>query len=464
MQYVSTRGKSKPLDFEGVLLAGLADDGGLYIPSSLPFYSPEQIAALAPLSYNDLCYELIRPFIGHSIPEDDLRTIIEDAYKTFRHHLITPLTQIGHHEWVLELFHGPTLAFKDVALQLLGRLLDYVLKKRGEEVVILGATSGDTGSAAIEGCQHCTQAKIYILHPYQKVSPVQRRQMTTITGPNVHNIAIEGTFDDCQAMVKQLFLNQSFLGDKSLVAINSINWARIMAQTVYYFYSALALGAPFVSMGYSVPTGNFGDVYAGSIARRMGLPIHQLVVATNVNDILYRFFEMNDYSRQTLKHTLTPSMDIQVSSNFERLLFDIHDRNPDAVRHLMDVFAENGTLRVEPNRLAEAKAQFDAWTVSESEVLQTMRDVYHDMGLVLDPHTAVGVASARHCRRDPVSPMITLATAHPIKFAEAVKMGSLPVSPLPDFLSDLMEREERYTVLPNSIDAVKSFIASSHHR
>ncbi|WP_372758314.1 threonine synthase, partial [Litorivivens sp.] len=323
MKYISTRGKAPALNFEDVLLTGLAPDGGLYVPEKLPTYSAEQIAAWSKLSYAELAFEIVKPFVDDCIPQEDLRAIVNDSYSDFRHGAIAPLVQIDQNEWVLELFQGPTLAFKDFALQMLGRLLDYVLERKNQKVVVMGATSGDTGSAAIQGCKRCKNLDIFILHPYQRVSEVQRRQMTTVAGDNIHNIALKGHFDHCQAMVKASFADQSFLPEgRQLVAVNSINWARIMAQIVYYFYAGLALGAPGRKVSFSVPTGNFGDIYAGYLAKQMGLPIDQLVIATNCNDILHRFVSNNRFEKQELQHTLSPSMDIVISSNFERMLFD----------------------------------------------------------------------------------------------------------------------------------------------
>ena len=328
MKYISTRGEAPALNFEDVLLTGLAPDGGLYVPETLPSFSKEEIASWAGLPYTELAYKIVHPFVDGAIPDDDLKAIVDDSYSDFRHAAIAPLVQVDKNEWVLELFQGPTLAFKDFALQMLGRLLDYILERRQQRVVIMGATSGDTGSAAIQGCKRCDNIDIFILHPYERVSEVQRRQMTTVVGDNIHNIALRGHFDHCQAMVKASFADQSFLPeDRQLVAVNSINWARIMAQIVYYFYAGLALGAPERKVSFSVPTGNFGDIYAGYLAKQMGLPIDQLVIATNLNDILHRFVSSNKFEKQELEHTLSPSMDIVISSNFERMLFDCYDRS-----------------------------------------------------------------------------------------------------------------------------------------
>jgi threonine synthase len=465
MRYISTRGKAPALNFEDVLLAGLATDGGLYVPENLPRFTQEEIASWAGLPYHELAFRVMRPFVTGSIPDADFKKILEETYAGFSHGAVAPLRQLNGNEWVLELFHGPTLAFKDFALQLLGRLLDYTLAKRGERVVIIGATSGDTGSAAIEGCKHCENVDIFILHPHQRVSEVQRRQMTTLFGDNVHNIAIEGNFDDCQEMVKASFADQSFLKGTRLVAVNSINWARIMAQIVYYFHAALQLGGPARSVAFSVPTGNFGDIFAGYLARNMGLPISQLIVATNRNDILHRFMSGNGYAKETLHATLSPSMDIMVSSNFERLLFDMHGRNGAAIAQLMDSFKQDGQFSVEQDRWTETRKLFDSLAVDDEQTCETIADVFAQSGEVLDPHTAIGVRAARECRRSLDTPMVILGTAHPVKFPDAVlKAGVGKALELPAHLVDLFEREEKCTVLANDLKAVQNFVALHGNR
>ena len=465
MRYISTRGNAPALNFEDVLLAGLASDGGLYVPENLPRFTQEEIASWAGLPYHELAFRVMRPFVEGSISDTDFKQILEETYGAFAHSAIAPLRQLNANEWVMELFHGPTLAFKDFALQLLGRLLDHILLKRDERVVIIGATSGDTGSAAIEGCRRCENVDIFILHPHQRVSEVQRRQMTTILGENIHNIAIEGNFDDCQEMVKASFADQSFLKGTRLVAVNSINWARIMAQIVYYFHAALQLGAPARSVAFSVPTGNFGDIFAGYLARNMGLPVSQLVVATNRNDILHRFMSGNQYFKETLHASLSPSMDIMVSSNFERLLFDLHGRNGVALAELMSTFKATGKLSVEEDRWVEARKLFDSLAVSDEDTCATIADVFKRTGEVLDPHTAIGVKAARECRRNLSTPMVVLGTAHPVKFPDAVeKAGIGKALELPAHLSDLFQRDERCTVLPNAIEAVQAFVAQHGNR
>jgi threonine synthase len=462
VKYISTRGRAPALDFEQVLLTGLAADGGLYVPQSLPTFSPHEIAAMASMDYVQLAEKIITPFVSDSIPANDLRDILQATYAEFRHNAVAPLVQIGANQWVLELFHGPTLAFKDFALQLLGRLLDYVLERKHQKVVILGATSGDTGSAAIEGCKHCRNIDIFILHPHKRVSDVQRRQMTTVQGDNIHNLAIEGNFDDCQAMVKASFSNQGFLPeDRQLVAVNSINWARIMAQIVYYFYAAVALCAPSRAVAFSVPTGNFGDIFAGYLARQMGLPIERLIIATNRNDVLHRVMTTGTYGRQSLAHTLSPSMDITVSSNFERLLFDLYDRDGAALADLMQRF-EQGDISFSESAMERVRSLFSSHCVSDEQTCQQIASTWHGCEYLLDPHSAIGVKAAQESNVAVDIPMITLATAHPAKFPEAIKSAGLDREvALPQHLHDLFERSERMEVLPNDLASVQAFIASN---
>jgi threonine synthase len=462
VKYISTRGQAPALDFEDVVLTGLAPDGGLYVPETLPEFSQEEIASWAGLSYEELAFKIMAPFVSGAVSDAELKQIISEAYSSFRHDAIAPLVQTAHNEWILELFQGPTLAFKDFALQFLGHLLDHLLKKRQQKVVVMGATSGDTGSAAIEGCRRCDNIDIYILHPYKRVSDVQRRQMTTVLEDNVHNIALEGNFDDCQNMVKASFGDQSFLPeDRQLVAVNSINWARIMAQIVYYFYAGLALGAPARPISFSVPTGNFGDIFAGYLAKRMGLPIDQLVIATNSNDILHRCLSGNDHSKQPLQHTLSPSMDIMVSSNFERMLFDLYDRDGDKIRGLMEDF-KSGAMHLDESALSKARELFSSYKVDDDVMLEVIRDVFERTEYLLDPHTAIGLKAARETRRRQDIPMVCLATAHPAKFPEAVRKAGQDTDPaLPHHMADLFQREERYEVLANDIGTVQSYIAKN---
>ncbi|QAX82239.1 threonine synthase [Candidatus Pseudomonas adelgestsugas] len=462
MRYISTRGHAPSLSLEGALLAGLASDGGLYVPENLPRFTHKEIASWVGLPYNELAFRVMRQFVTGSIPDADFKKIIEETYGVFSHKAVAPLCQLNSNEWVLELFHGPTLAFKDFSLQLLGRLLGYVLERCAKLVVILGATSGDTGSAAIEGCKHCENVDIFILHPHQRVSEIQRRQMTTVFSKKIHNIAIKGNFDDCQEMVKSSFADQSFLSGKRLIAVNSINWVRIMAQIVYYFYASLQLGGPARSVSFSVPTGNFGNIFAGYLARNMGLPINQLIVATNRNDILHRFISSNRYIKDTMHVTLSPSMDIMVASNFERLLFDIYSRNSVVLAKLVISLKQGGGFSIEQGRWIEIRKLFDSLAVDDIQTCKTIAEVYAQTGKLLDPHTAIGVKAARDCRRSLNTPMVILGTAHPIKFPEAVeKAGFNKALELPEHLADLFEREEHYTVLPNNLQVMQTFISQN---
>lgn len=462
MKYISTRGRAAPLSFEEVVLTGLATDGGLYVPETMPQFSKDEIASWAGLSYEELAFNVMAPFVNGEIPDDDFKAIIAKAYATFRHDAIAPLVQIGHQEWVLELFQGPTLAFKDFALQLLGHILDYFLDKRQQKVVVMGATSGDTGSAAIEGCKRCDNIDIFILHPHKRVSDVQRKQMTTVLADNVFNIALEGNFDDCQKAVKASFADQSFLPDgRQLVAVNSINWARIMAQIVYYFYSSLALGGPSRGVSYSVPTGNFGDIYAGYLAGQMGLPLGQLVVATNQNDILHRCIQNNDHSAQALEHSLSPSMDIMVSSNFERMLFDVYNRDGDKIRQLMEDF-KSGSMTLSQDAFDKMSAMFSSDCVDDAQMMQITKEVFERTDYLLDPHTAIGVLAARNTRKDKVLPMVCLGTAHPAKFPEAIEKSGVAIQAnLPSHMADLMLKEERYHVQSNNLVELQSYIRES---
>ncbi|RCV89111.1 threonine synthase [Billgrantia montanilacus] len=460
MRYISTRGQAPALSFEEVVLTGMAGDGGLYVPETVPQLSPEALEAMAGLSYAEIAFRVMKPFVNGEIDDETFRGIVRDAYATFSHDAVVPLNQLDANHFLLELFHGPTLAFKDVALQLLGRLLDHFLAKRGERAVIMGATSGDTGSAAIEGCRHCDNLDIFILHPHNRVSEVQRRQMTSVLADNVFNIAIEGNFDDAQAMVKASFADQGFLNGTRLVAVNSINWARIMAQIVYYVAAGVALGAPHRQVSFCVPSANFGNVFAGYMAYRMGLPVKQFIIATNANDILHRTLAANDFSKQELKATLAPSMDIVVSSNFERLLFEAYERDGDAVRGLLERFQSEPTALAEAP-LARLRKLFASHSVDDTTILEVIREAHHRTKEILDPHTATGYRAAERARADAQTPMITLATAHPAKFAEAVVKAGFPGVPLPPHMDDLLEREERYTVLPAELAEVQKFVVEN---
>jgi threonine synthase len=463
LRYISTRhgsqGSPEPLGFEDIMLAGLARDGGLYLPDDWPQFSKAEIAGLRGLSYGDLAFRIMRPFVGDAFDEATFRRLIGEAYASFDTPDVAPLKKLGEDGLhLLELFHGPTLAFKDLALQLVGRLLDHTLRLRGQHATIVGATSGDTGSAAIEAVRDRKTIDIFMLHPHGRVSEVQRRQMTTVLAPNVHNIAVAGTFDDCQDLAKACFNDLAFRDRHALTAVNSINFARVMAQIVYYFWAALKLGAPERPVAFAVPTGNFGNVYAGYAARRMGLPVHHFVVGANANDILARFFESGAMTVTEVVPTLSPSMDIQISSNFERLLFDLYDRNGKALADAMAEFRRSGTLRVGANTLAGVRALFDAGRLDDEGTIAAIANCHRRFGETIDPHTAVGYAVAQEHRRDRSVPMVVLAAAHPAKFPDAVARATGERPRLPARLGDLMERAERVDGLPNDIAALKTLI------
>lgn len=458
MKYLSTRGGCSGLGFEEVLLTGLAPDGGLFVPAGLPRFSAKELAGMRELSYTGLACRIASIFTAGAFPEDDLRRMIEASYADFSHPEVAPLTSLAEGEYILELFHGPTLAFKDFALQVLGRMLDHVLVRDGKRALILGATSGDTGSAALEGCRHSGQVDICILHPHEKVSEVQRKQMTTVAGGNVCNLAVQGNFDDCQRLVKAAFADQSFLPpDRQLVAVNSINWARIVMQIVYYFHAGLRLGASERPVSFSVPTGNFGDIYAGYLAREMGLPVARLIVATNENDILHRLISANAYSIAPLRHTLSPSMDILISSNFERYLFDLFGRDSEALGRFMAAGVV-GNTSLPDARWRTLREVFDSASANDETTCATIAEVWRDHGVLLDPHTAVGVCAARDCGLDPDIPMICLATAHPAKFGGAVAAAGLPAPALPERLQRQFQQPERYQVIDNDLNALTAIL------
>lgn len=459
MRYISTRGSAPVLDFENVTLAGLAADGGLYVPEAWPQFTMDEIRALRGLSYVDTAVAVMAPFVAGSLTREELKALCATAYGRFERAAVTPLNQLDERHWLLELFHGPTLAFKDVALQLLGQLFERFLANRDTHLTVVGATSGDTGSAAIDALAGRAKVDIFMLHPLGRVSEVQRRQMTTVLAPNVHNIAIEGSFDDAQAMVKAMFADRDFAGRFSLSAVNSINWARLMAQIVYYFYAAVRLGAPERPIAFSVPTGNFGDVFAGYAAARMGLPIARLIVATNVNDILHRALAAGDYSVGSVTPTAAPSMDIQVSSNFERLLFDLHGRDGAALAATMHGFEESKALAIPAAMRAEAAGLFTSARIDADEMALAMRWAAEQAGHVIDPHSAIGLAAARQADLDPSIPVVTLATAHPVKFRDAVERATGQRPAFPARIGGLFEREESYATLPATLDTVEAYIA-----
>ncbi len=459
MQHISTRGEAPPLGFAEAMLAGLARDGGLYVPETWPQLSAETIRGYAGRPYAEVAVDIIRRFVDDCVPEADLARMVREAYGTFRHPAVAPLTQLGVNTFALELFHGPTLAFKDLAMQLLARLMDHVLAGRGERRTIAVATSGDTGGAAVEAFRAASQVDLVVLFPAGRISDVQRRMMTTAEAPNIHAIAIDGTFDDCQAIVKGLFNHHAFRERVRLSGVNSINWARIVAQTVYYVTAAVALGAPHRRIAFTVPTGNFGDIYAGHVARRLGLPIDRLVIATNVNDILARTLATGTYELRDVVSTTSPSMDIQVSSNFERLLFDAYGGDGSAVRALMAALAQSGRFSISAHALAQIRAGFTAGRADEDEVAATIRTVKRETGNFVDPHTAVGIAVAeKEELRDPAVPMVVLSTAHAAKFPDAVAAACGVRPELPEWLGDLDKRPERVCVLPVDQSAVERFV------
>lgn len=467
LTYVSTRGTGQGHSFIDVMMAGMAPDGGLYLPEFWPRLDSDIFSSLAGMSYAEIAMHVIAPFVGADIPRDMLQAILEDTYApgVFDHTAITPLVQAGPNAWIMELFHGPTFSFKDYALQFLGRLFDHVLAQRGERITIVGATSGDTGSAAIEATRYCRNIDIFILHPQGRTSEIQRRQMTTVDAPNVFNIALEGTFDDCQALVKALFADEKFRAETSLSAVNSINWVRIMAQIVYYAVAAVALGAGRRPVSFAVPTGNFGNVYAGWVARRMGVPIKNLVVASNRNDILTRFFETGIMAVEGVVPSLSPSMDIQVSSNFERYLYDLLGRDHRRLTGLMNDFRDNKSFALPPALMDAARQDFRAHRCSDSDTLAMMKSCHQATGIIIDPHTAVGMFAAQKEREhDPATPMVMLACAHPAKFPEAVRQATGIEPPMPEKLAAVREKAEHLTVLPRDTGRVQDYIRGNIKR
>ena len=461
MQYLSTRGQAPRQDFVDAMLSGLARDGGLYTPQTVPTLAPQAIRALGGRPYAQAAATLMAPFVGGAWSDDELGAMTKRAYRDFRHAARAPLTQLDDNLFLAELFHGPTLAFKDFAMQFLGQAMNRALADRGARATILGATSGDTGAAAIEAFGGAERTDVFILFPHGRVSEVQRRQMTCVDKPGVHALAIDGSFDDCQDIVKSLFGDLEFRDRLSLSGVNSINWARILAQIVYYFTSAVSLGSPDRRVSFAVPTGNFGDVLAGWFAKRMGLPIERLIVATNENDILARALATGEYRPAGVRPTQSPSMDIQVSSNFERLLFERLGRDDASLRGLMAGLRQSGGFTIPPDALQGIRAEFDACRASEGECETEMARAWRESGVLLDPHTAVGVHAARAAlKRDPSTPVVALATAHPAKFPDAVEKATGVRPPLPPHLADLLGRRERFARLPNNPKAVADYVAA----
>lgn len=456
MKYISTRGQAPVLSFEEAMLSGLARDGGLYLPETIPTLGYDEIAALHGVSYEEAAFRIMRPYLGDAFTDDEFRGIIARAYEGFGHAARAPLKQLDSGHFLLELFHGPTLAFKDFAMQLIGQLFEASLKRSGKRVCIVGATSGDTGSAAIEAFRGLEAVDVFILYPHGRVSEVQRRQMTTPVESNVHALAIDGHFDDAQARVKDMFNDFAFRDAVGLAGVNSINWARVLAQVVYYFTSAVSLGAPHRKVSFTVPTGNFGDIFAGFIAKRMGLPIDKLVVATNQNDILHRCLTTSEYKPDGVIPSISPSMDIQVSSNFERALYYAYDEDGAAVAQLMDELKASG-FSVSQGALQALREDFSSGRCSEEDTSATITATLKNSAELLCPHSAVGVKVANETR-DSATPMIALATAHPAKFPDAVEKATGVHPPLPDRMSDLYERSERVTRVANDLSAIETLI------
>ncbi|GAB1364385.1 threonine synthase [Rhodobacter sp.] len=456
MQYISTRGQAPALGFGEAMMTGLARDGGLYVPQTVPTMTPAEIAALAGLSYEEVAFRVMRPFVAGFFSDDELKGLLAKAYAGFNHAARAPLVQLAPNHFLLELFHGPTLAFKDFAMQIIGQMMQAALAKSGERITIVGATSGDTGSAAIEAFRGLANVDVFILFPHGRVSEVQRRQMTTPSEANVHALALDGDFDDCQARLKDMFNDFDFRDGVRLAGVNSINWARVLAQVVYYFTSAVSLGAPARKISFTVPTGNFGDIFAGYIAKHMGLPIDRLVIATNQNDILDRALKGGDYHTNGVKPSISPSMDIQVSSNFERALFDALDRDGAAVSALMDGLKQGGGFTIPEAAMAKLRAEFDSEACSEDETRATISATLAATGELLCPHSAVAVKVANG--RAGAVPMVTLATAHPAKFPDAVQAATGIRPGLPPHMADLFERPERMTRVPNDLGALKALI------
>ncbi|WP_194093666.1 threonine synthase [Marivivens aquimaris] len=465
MRYISTRGQAPSLSFEEAMMTGLARDGGLYVPETVPTMTADEIAALAGKSYEEIAFAVMKPFIADTFTDEEFRELIAKAYGSFGHIARAPLVQLAPNHFLLELFHGPTLAFKDFAMQIIGQMMQAALARSGKRITIVGATSGDTGSAAIEAFRGLDNVDVFIMYPHGRVSEVQRRQMTTSVEDNVHALAVEGDFDDCQSKLKDMFNDFDFRDEVHLAGVNSINWGRVLAQVVYYFSSAVSVGAPHRKVSFTVPTGNFGDIFAGFIAKQMGLPIDRLVIATNQNDILHRCMESNDYAKKGVKPSISPSMDIEVSSNFERALFWAHDKDGAAVSSLMDELKTSGSFRISDNAMAALRENYDSGKADEETTSITIASTLTESGELLCPHSAVGVhVGYAHQRHNPEVPMITLATAHPAKFPDAVENASGIRPPLPPRMADLYERSERVTQVPNDLAALQAIIRERRAR
>lgn len=464
MEYISTRGSEEKLSFDEVLLKGLADDGGLYLPEEYPYFTKQEIREMRGLSYQELAFVIIYPFVKDVIEKKELEDIVYKSYLGFNHDAVAPLRQLGSSLWLTELYHGPTLAFKDYALQLVGNLFDYVLEKKQQKITIIGATSGDTGSAAIHACMDKSNMDVFILHPHNKVSEIQRKQMTTVSSSNIHNIALEGNFDDCQNMVKAMFSDEKYRSELNLSAVNSINWARIMAQVVYYFWSGIALGAPDNFTSFAVPTGNFGNIFAGYVAMKMGLPIGQLIIGSNANDILPRFVNSGLMEKKEVVASISPSMDIQISSNFERLLFEVLDRDSEKLVSMMEDFSKKGSYEVEKEVIDKIGNIFSAHSLDDEKTKIKINKIHQNTGVVLDPHSAIGVSAGMRKRQDMETPVVCLATAHPAKFADAVRASTGNMPEIPKEIEKLASLDEKYEVKPNDLDKIKAYIKDKTNR
>lgn len=458
MKYISTRGNAPALNFEDVTLTGLAEDGGLYVPEVWPEFSSQELREMRGLSYRELAAEVLLPFVGDSLTRAELTGLINNAYDSFEHSAIAPIKQLDDNLLFMELFHGPTLAFKDFALQFLGKLFDFLLTRRGERCTIVGATSGDTGSAAIEAVRGLPAVELFMLHPNGRVSDVQRKQMTSVQDANIHNIALNGHFDDCQNQVKAMFNDLDFRREMRLSAVNSINWARIAAQVVYYFRAGLLLGAPDREVSFSVPTGNFGNIFAAFVAHKMGLPVRQFMVGSNRNDILTRFFERGEMTQKGVEASLSPSMDIQISSNFERFLFEMSGRDSALINRLMDEFSQTGEFAVSPELFQTMSAHFSAHQLSDAQTQADIKAEFARTGEIIDPHSIIGISAARALNQDPAVPVVAMGTAHPAKFGDAVEAVIGQKVPFPARLEKVMDAEEKVTVLDNDLAGLQAFI------
>lgn len=462
MEYVSTRNSTKRETFSDILLSGLAPDGGLYVPDQWPEMDMNWLSRISGLSYGSLASQLIQPFIGKDIPDGDIQEIIENTYSAekgaFDHAAICPMRQIGPNVWLMELFHGPTLSFKDVAMQLLGALFDYTLKKEGKKITVLAATSGDTGSAAIHGCMKRENIDIVVLHPHEKISEVQRKQMTGVSARNIHNIAVKGNFDDCQSMVKTLFEDADFKKDMNLTAVNSINWARIVAQMVYYFAASLSLGGPRRPVSFVVPTGNFGNAFSAYVAKKMGLPIDRIIIANNTNDTLSRFFYTGSMKPGHVSSSLSPSMDIQIPSNFERYLFELLKRDDNRLKEIMDNLKNKRAFNLSEDLMPKAQSDFRAYSASDNDTLEMIQMCFETTGIIVDPHTAVGLQAAQALHEDPETPLVVLSCAHPAKFPQTVHKALGIEPPVPRRLVSTLKATEKFEVIDNDIGQLRSYL------